>query len=113
MSPAPPDMSNAASTSVLPIFAESAWLTCVSLLAGLTAESRENTLIPAVLALVRTGCRASKSLPTMQIAATFCEMSDSMIWICASAVGCAGACRIALNPCSSMPALNPLICLSP
>ena len=32
---------------VRPIFSESAWLTWVRRLAGLTAESRENTLMPA------------------------------------------------------------------
>ena len=77
MSPLPPIMSYAAWMSVRPIFSESAWLTCVSRLAGLTPESRENTLMPAFLAFVRTGCSASLSFPTMQIAATFWEMSCS------------------------------------
>src|SRR5512146_754201 len=74
ISPLPPDMSKAAWISVWPIFSESAWLTWVSRLAGLTPESSENTLIPFLVALVSTGCSASRSLPTMQMDFTCCEM---------------------------------------
>jgi len=91
----------------------SAWFTCTSRLLALTAESSESTLMPRSIAFLSAGSNASLSLAAMAMESTFCAISSSMIWICASAVGWSGAFAITSWPNSAIASRKPSIIFSP